>query len=66
MFNLIGAVPPTPEVLRHPAAHLHYGKDPRPGRKVGHVTLRAATEDELAEKLPEWSRTFDRKREAGA
>ena len=35
MFNFIGTVPPTPDVLRHPAAHLHtYGKAPRPGRKV--------------------------------
>ena len=42
MFNFIGSVPPTPEVLRHSASHLHtYGKGPRPGRKVGHVTLRA-------------------------
>ena len=46
MFNFIGTVPPTPEVLRHPAAHLHtYGKGSRPGRKVGHVTLRAASAD---------------------
>jgi 5-(carboxyamino)imidazole ribonucleotide synthase len=67
MFNFIGSVPPTAEVLRQPAAHLHtYGKAPRPGRKVGHVTLRAATADELAEKLPEWSRAFDRKRGPGA
>ncbi|HET6574356.1 MAG TPA: 5-(carboxyamino)imidazole ribonucleotide synthase [Fimbriiglobus sp.] len=67
LFNFIGSVPATPRVLRHPVAHLHtYGKDPRPGRKVGHVTLRAATADELADELPDWSRTFDRKREAGA
>jgi 5-(carboxyamino)imidazole ribonucleotide synthase len=67
MFNFIGSVPPTPDVIRHPAAHLHtYGKGPRPGRKVGHVTLRAATAEELMEKLPELSQTFDRKREAGA
>lgn len=61
MYNFLGAVPPAAEVLRHPDAHLHdYGKDPRPGRKVGHVTLRAASAEALAEKLPEWDRAFDR------
>ena len=40
MVNLIGAVPSSEAVLRIPGAHLHlYGKDPRPGRKLGHVTL---------------------------
>jgi 5-(carboxyamino)imidazole ribonucleotide synthase len=40
MFNLIGFVPPTEDVLAIPGAHLHvYGKEPRPGRKLGHVTL---------------------------
>jgi 5-(carboxyamino)imidazole ribonucleotide synthase len=47
MVNLIGVIPPTPEVLRVPGAHLHlYGKTPRPGRKVGHLTLWG--EDEVA------------------
>ena len=40
MVNLIGRVPPTDEILRIPGAHLHlYGKEPRPGRKLGHVTI---------------------------
>ena len=40
MVNLIGTVPPTEAVLAIPGAHLHlYGKQPRPGRKLGHVTL---------------------------
>jgi 5-(carboxyamino)imidazole ribonucleotide synthase len=40
MFNLIGALPNNEEVLAIPNAHLHlYGKEPRTGRKVGHVTL---------------------------
>ena len=31
-----------------PGSHLHrYGKEPRPGRKVGHVTVTAADADEL-------------------
>lgn len=61
MYNFIGAVPPAAEVLADPAARLHdYGKEPRPGRKVGHVTLRAASADELADRRPEWDRRFDR------
>jgi 5-(carboxyamino)imidazole ribonucleotide synthase len=40
MFNLIGEAPPRERVLRIPGAHLHlYGKTPRPGRKIGHVTV---------------------------
>ena len=40
MVNLIGSVPPLGELLELPRAHVHlYGKDPREGRKVGHVTL---------------------------
>ncbi|CAG0996523.1 5-(carboxyamino)imidazole ribonucleotide synthase [Phycisphaerales bacterium] len=40
MVNLIGAVPDAADVLRIPGAHLHlYGKEPRPGRKVGHITI---------------------------
>ena len=40
MLNLIGAVPDAAAVLAVPGAHLHlYGKEPRPGRKLGHVTL---------------------------
>ena len=61
MFNFIGAVPDAASVLKLPEAHLHdYGKDPRPGRKVGHVTLRANDAEALNEKLPEWSRQFNR------
>ena len=40
LVNLIGSAPPAEDVLRIPGAHLHlYGKAPRPGRKLGHVTL---------------------------
>jgi len=61
MFNFIGTTPPAAAVLAHPEAHLHhYGKADRPGRKVGHVTLRAGSAEELAEKLPGWSAAFDR------
>jgi len=40
MVNLIGSVPSVEELLAMPGARVHlYGKAPRPGRKVGHVTL---------------------------
>jgi len=52
MLNLIGETPEAPGVLAIPDAHLHlYGKSLRPGRKVGHVTLRAANLEELKRKL---------------
>lgn len=62
MYNFIGEVPAVAGVLATPNAHLHvYGKGPRPGRKVGHVTLRAGSEDELRAMLPEWDRLFERR-----
>ncbi|HEY0388438.1 MAG TPA: 5-(carboxyamino)imidazole ribonucleotide synthase [Gaiellales bacterium] len=40
MVNLIGDVPDAASVLAVSGAHLHlYGKAPRPGRKLGHVTV---------------------------
>jgi 5-(carboxyamino)imidazole ribonucleotide synthase len=52
MVNCIGALPDPVAVLAVPGAHFHdYGKEPRPGRKVGHVTVTAADERELAERL---------------
>ena len=40
MVNLIGSLPDPANVMEVPGAHLHlYGKEPRPGRKLGHVTL---------------------------
>ena len=41
MVNFIGGLPETNEVLAIANAHLHlYGKSPRKGRKVAHVTVR--------------------------
>jgi 5-(carboxyamino)imidazole ribonucleotide synthase len=41
MVNFIGGLPETEEVLAIANAHLHlYGKSPRRGRKVAHVTVR--------------------------
>ncbi len=48
MVNLIGTVPPIEALLDLPGAHVHlYGKEPKPGRKVGHVTVVAKDHDEL-------------------
>lgn len=44
MANLIGEVPDPSDVLAIPGAHLHlYDKEPRAGRKVGHITVRRDT-----------------------
>jgi 5-(carboxyamino)imidazole ribonucleotide synthase len=52
MVNLIGALPDPADVLAVPGARLHrYGKAPRPGRKVGHVTITAPTREALEERL---------------
>jgi 5-(carboxyamino)imidazole ribonucleotide synthase len=40
MINLIGTMPGRSDLLRQPGVHLHdYGKDARPGRKLGHLTV---------------------------
>jgi 5-(carboxyamino)imidazole ribonucleotide synthase len=40
MLNLIGALPSRERILAIPGARLHlYDKDPRPGRKLGHVNV---------------------------
>jgi 5-(carboxyamino)imidazole ribonucleotide synthase len=49
MVNLIGGVPEPEALLRVPGAHLHlYGKEPRRGRKLGHVTVVGADEQAAA------------------
>jgi 5-(carboxyamino)imidazole ribonucleotide synthase len=61
MLNLIGETPDAAEVLSVRDAHLHlYGKSPRAGRKLGHVTLRASSSEQLASRLSELSSFFHR------
>jgi 5-(carboxyamino)imidazole ribonucleotide synthase len=44
MLNLIGSMPDRDWLLGQAGLHLHdYGKSPRPGRKLGHVTLIEST-----------------------
>lgn len=48
MLNIIGELPDTRAILTHTNTHLHlYGKKPRPGRKLGHVTVRSATFEQM-------------------
>ncbi len=48
MLNCIGAMPHIDAGLTVPGVHWHdYGKAPRPGRKVGHLTLTAHSSEEL-------------------
>ncbi len=50
MINVIGASPEPASILAFEGAHLHlYGKAPRPGRKLGHVTVVRQDEGELSE-----------------
>jgi 5-(carboxyamino)imidazole ribonucleotide synthase len=52
MVNCIGTMPDVDAVLAIPGAHLHdYGKSPRPGRKLGHVTITAPDPSTLEERL---------------
>lgn len=48
MVNFIGDWPAPAKVLAVPGAHVHlYGKEPRPGRKVGHANVVAGSEKAL-------------------
>ncbi len=52
MLNLLGQMPPAPQLLAVPGLHLHdYGKSPRPARKLGHCTIVDDDRDRLLERL---------------
>lgn len=52
MVNCIGTLPDPAVVASIDGTYLHaYGKAPRPGRKVGHVTVVAADATELADRM---------------
>jgi 5-(carboxyamino)imidazole ribonucleotide synthase len=60
MVNLIGTVPATADVLRVPGAHLHlYGKEPRPGRKLGHINVCCGTSNERDQLSADIARLVD-------
>jgi 5-(carboxyamino)imidazole ribonucleotide synthase len=52
MVNLIGTMPDLPALLAVGGAHAHlYGKAPRPGRKLGHVTITGADRQTIRDAL---------------
>lgn len=60
MVNFIGSVPGTQAVLATPGAHLHlYGKSPRAGRKLGHVTLCSPAWEDLRPRLETLQKLVD-------
>jgi len=49
MLNCIGTIPTVEETARFPELHRHdYGKEPRPARKVGHLTFPAHAAEAIA------------------
>jgi 5-(carboxyamino)imidazole ribonucleotide synthase len=56
MLNCIGTMPPVEETVRFPMLFRHdYGKEARPGRKVGHLTFPASASADIAE----WQRRLE-------
>ncbi|HST20528.1 MAG TPA: 5-(carboxyamino)imidazole ribonucleotide synthase [Blastocatellia bacterium] len=54
MLNIIGTIPDSRTVLSIPDVHLHlYGKAARPNRKLGHITIRAQSEEARGARLAE-------------
>lgn len=52
MLNIIGAMPSAEMLLALPGVRLHdYNKAPRPGRKIGHVTVLADSDEELQQRI---------------
>jgi 5-(carboxyamino)imidazole ribonucleotide synthase len=61
MLNLLGGVPDVASILSVPGVHLHdYGKEPRPGRKVGHCTLLDANRERLVSRLTQLRNVVER------
>jgi 5-(carboxyamino)imidazole ribonucleotide synthase len=59
MLNLIGEIPEVARQLGIPGCRLHdYGKRPRPGRKLGHITVVADSAAERDERLEQVEATL--------
>lgn len=66
MFNWIGELPDAAPVLAAIDAHWHdYGKQPRPGRKVGHATVCAPDAQRMVDRLSGIAHALDRDLQAG-
>ncbi|QEP43109.1 5-(carboxyamino)imidazole ribonucleotide synthase [Ectothiorhodospiraceae bacterium BW-2] len=60
MVNFIGQIPPHRQLLQLPDLHLHdYGKQSRPGRKVGHATLCSHSRTLLEQQLQQLQHQID-------
>jgi 5-(carboxyamino)imidazole ribonucleotide synthase len=65
MFNWIGELPDPAAVLSTVDGHWHdYGKQPRPGRKVGHATVCAKDAGTLAARIGEIAQALQREEQA--
>jgi 5-(carboxyamino)imidazole ribonucleotide synthase len=52
MLNIIGELPDTRAILANPRTHLHlYGKKPRSGRKIGHITVLESALDSVRSRV---------------
>ncbi len=57
MVNVLGSTPDSAPLLTVPGVHIHmYDKAPRPGRKIGHVTVRADKQEALQSRLADIER----------
>jgi 5-(carboxyamino)imidazole ribonucleotide synthase len=64
MINVIGTLPNVDELLRLAGVYVHlYGKRPRPGRKLGHVTIAHLSPDETERRLAEVTTIIDHGRD---
>jgi 5-(carboxyamino)imidazole ribonucleotide synthase len=66
MVNLLGEMPPRAGLLREKSLYLHdYGKEPRPGRKLGHCTLVAPSATERDRRAASLLRRLDSRKIVG-
>jgi 5-(carboxyamino)imidazole ribonucleotide synthase len=60
MVNIVGTVPEIPQLLEVPGSHVHlYGKEPRPGRKLGHVNVAIGSADVAADVIADVRRRLE-------
>lgn len=60
MVNILGQDSLPAEVMSMPQCHVHwYGKEKRPGRKMGHINVCAQSKDELKRNLTELVNVLD-------
>lgn len=65
MFNWIGELPDPDPLLRTTGAHWHdYGKQPRPGRKLGHATVCADSAAQMHSRLSALGQAMSRTAQA--